>query len=159
MAKGTVDQDKSTEVWSEIDSTNINVAGRRCFYNDPDGGKKTALVTGVTGRRDGQGRRLDVLTVFPKVAADSIKVIEAPLSDDRTAGTYALANDGDLVEPQEVKPHTEQPPVEVEVPSDSNPGTPSGNAPSAHGVVLGDLDGDGDVDRDDKRLRKHPKQV
>lgn len=119
MAKRTVDLDKSAETWAEIDSTTANVIGKRVFYSDPKLGKRYAHVVGVTGRRNEKGQLLDVLVIFPNALGGSIDLKEVALSDDRMPGTYALANDGDLTDNPNTPPHTEQPPVEAEVPAEA----------------------------------------
>lgn len=96
----------ATEVWAQIDSTVINVAGKRVFYqltdseggSDAPGGRKSiALVrNGLTGERDILGRQINLIEVFPCVDRASFKT-KAPLSSGREPGTFDLAKDGDLV--------------------------------------------------------------
>lgn len=96
---------KAFEVWNKIDSTVVNVIGGRVFYQltddeggtpDPGGRKSLAFVTGKTDERDGQGRLLNRLMVFPCNGDDPLSVT-APLDSARTPGTFDLAKDGDLV--------------------------------------------------------------
>lgn len=168
MAKQTADGHNASDAWEQIDGTVNNVIGKRVFYNDPVQGKCLAFVTGVTGKRspvvrDGNenivsgGQNIDILTVFPNRGGAPFSV-EAPLSGDRKAGTYALANDGDLTD----APNSATPRPEPEV-VETVPDTATGNTapfvaptpvPPVHARIEGDEDGDGDVDKNDKRLRK-----
>jgi hypothetical protein len=104
MANQSKATEDSSRVWAQIDGTNANVIGKRVFYNHPQLGKCYAVVTGVTGEHN-----KDNLTVF-KNDGSGFDFVTAGLSDDRSPGTYALANDGDLTDNPNT-PRPEQPPV------------------------------------------------
>jgi hypothetical protein len=88
--------------WDEIDNTDIDVKGKRVFYQLTDtqlatfnltNRKCVALVVGANGARGEDGRVVNTLRCWTE-NGDAFTV-KAPLDDSRTPGTYALANDGD----------------------------------------------------------------
>lgn len=108
MSKGSVDLDKSAEVWAELDSTAINNIGGRCFFTDKNLGKCVATVSGFPGERApverdanenivGGGQILFWLTVQHNNGGADFKV-KTYFSSDGKAGTARLAEDGDLAD-------------------------------------------------------------
>lgn len=156
----------STDVWEQIDSTNINVLGKRVFFHDRELGKCLAFVTGTTGRRTPEvrdvnenvisgGQRIDILTVFSNRSGISFGT-QAILSDDRRPDTYALANDGDLTDATADAPLHETLTEVVEASPDT--GSTGGNAsvaiaPAGTTAPLdpADTDGDGVVSNKERK--------
>lgn len=97
---------RASDVWDELDSTVIaGTPGGRRFYNHETLGRCYAVVVGFVGKspvvRDENenivsgGQIIERVRVYPNDGSSPFTV-EAALSGDRTIGTTALANDGDL---------------------------------------------------------------
>ncbi len=94
----------ASEVWNEIDSTTINVVGKRVYYqltneqggtDNPGGRKSLAFVLDNKFVRNSQGQNSNRLVVFPCVRDIGMFLTDAPLDSSRVPGTYDLAKEGD----------------------------------------------------------------
>jgi hypothetical protein len=125
--------EKTTNAWDVLDSTNTaNIGGQR-FYNHPTLGKCFGRVIGIPGERMPEerdanlnvigGGQLVELVRIDRNDGSGQEIVRTYLSDDRKAGSCSLANDGDLTDaPNMAKLKTESPREVTEVVDDVQTG-------------------------------------
>jgi hypothetical protein len=103
MAKQQAGTVTPAEVAAKMDSTAVDVKGKRVFYFLTEAEQQTfigadyknlAFVIGANLTRGPDGRIIDKLAVF--VSTGNLIFVDAPSDSSRTAGTYDLFREGDL---------------------------------------------------------------
>lgn len=132
--------EKTTNAWDVLDSTNTaNIGGRR-FYNHPTLGKCFGRVIGIPGERMpeerdenlnliGGGQLVELLRIDRNDGSGQ-EIVRSYLSDDRKPGSCSLANDGDLTDAPNMAHLKPAAPQEVTEAVDANQQTNTTEAPA-----------------------------